>query len=59
MIVGANLRLENTKSPAAMLQEYNLDATCMSVSRMHLVSCCTSDVYILYVSKLVATYRAL
>ena len=42
--VGANWRLENAQSPAAMLQENNPDAKClfldfMSIPRMYLVSC--------------------
>ena len=46
MIVGANWRLENAKSPAAMLQENNPDVTCMSIPCMYLASCCrTHDVY--------------
>ena len=53
MIVGANWRHENAKSPAAMLQENNPDATCMSIPRMYLVSC-TCEVYI-FVSKRVTT----
>ena len=38
MIVSANWRLENAKSPAAMLQENNPDATRMSIPRMYLAS---------------------
>ena len=45
LILGANWRLENAKSPAAMLQENNPDTTCMSIPRMYLVSC-TCDVHI-------------
>ena len=45
--LGANWRLENAKSPAAMLQLNNPDATCMhacmSVPRMCLVYSCTCD----------------
>ena len=39
-IVGANWRLEDAKSLAAMFQENNPDATRMSIPRMYLVSCC-------------------
>ena len=50
MIVSANWRFENAKSPAAMLQEYNPDVTRTSIPRMCLVSC---YIYNIYVSKLV------
>ena len=45
-------RLENAKSPAAMLHENNPDATRISIPRMYLVSCCICDVN-MSVSKLV------
>ena len=38
MIVSANWRLENAKSPASMLQENNPDTTRMGIPRMYLVS---------------------
>ena len=44
--ISANWRLENAKSPAAMLQENNPNATRVSIPRMHLVSCCICDVYL-------------
>ena len=58
MTTGANWRLENGKSPAAMLQENNLDTYMHGeyTAHMCLVSCCTCDVY-MYVSKLVTTER--
>ena len=45
--VGANWRLENAKSPAAVLQGNSPDATYMHMNtpRISLVSCCTGDVY--------------
>ena len=53
MIESANWRLENAKSPAAMFQENNPDATRMSIPRiMYLVSCGICDVN---VSKLVTS----
>ena len=60
--VDAKWRPDNAKSPAAVLQENNPDATCMmSIPRMYyLVSCsCTCDVsiYNMSVSKLVTTSR--
>ena len=48
LIVGANWRLENAKSLAAMLQENNPDSTWISLTipRMYLISCsCICDVY--------------
>ena len=53
MIVGANWRLENAKSPAGMLQENNPNATCKSIPRMYLVSFVVA-IY-MSVSKLVTT----
>ena len=42
-----------------MLQENNPDATCMSIPRVYLVSCCyTCDELYMSVSKLVTDYRA-
>ena len=61
MIIGANWRRENAKSPA-MLQENHPDATwhCMSIPRMYLASCCCRTCDVIHgidvsVSKLVTT----
>ena len=40
-MIDCRWRLEKAKSPAAMLQENNPDATCMSIPPMYVVSCCT------------------
>ena len=57
--LGANWRLENAKSPAAMLQENNPDATRMSIPRMYLsgflyLRC----IYIIYVTKPVTAVQS-
>ena len=61
-MIDCRWRLEKAKSPAAMLQENNPDATCMSIPPMYVVSCCTvisACVYIyiynMPVSKIVTT----
>ena len=54
MIVSANWRLENAKSPAAMLQENYSDATRVGITRMYLVYCCICDVSKLVTAKLLS-----
>ena len=43
-MVGANWRLENAKSPAAVLQENNPDATCMSIPRIYVPGICAEPI---------------